>query len=70
MMIYKYLSFEQFVSLVETGKSYLTRIDLWDDVREAIFLKFIISRIANGKQSEKNQAAHKIKQFIYMDRNI
>ena len=39
MNIYKYMSFEQFISMVEMKKLHLTRIDCWEDVYEGYFIK-------------------------------
>lgn len=36
--IYKYMSFDKFISVIESKKLYLTRIDHWDDVFEGYLL--------------------------------
>lgn len=43
MNIYKYLTFTQFVDMVECQRLYLTRISEWDDVYEAAGLKHAVS---------------------------
>lgn len=37
--LYKYISFEQFVSLIETEQLYLTKITSWEDCYEGYFFK-------------------------------
>lgn len=41
--IYKYLTFNQFVDLVESKRLYLTRVSEWDDVYEAVELRHLVS---------------------------
>ena len=45
MYIYKYLTFTQFIDMVESQRLYLTRISEWEDVYEAIGLKKVVSQI-------------------------
>ena len=44
MYIYKYLTFTQFIDMVESQRLYLTRISEWEDVYEAIGLKKVVSQ--------------------------
>lgn len=45
MNIYKYMSFEQFVSMVEKKQLYLTRIDRWEDVYEGSLIRILFKKI-------------------------
>ena len=45
MDIYKYMSFEQFVSMVEKNQLYLTRIDRWEDVYEGVLIKVLFNKL-------------------------
>ena len=39
LYLYKYMSFEQFVSMVELRRLYLTKVSIWDDTYETIPIK-------------------------------
>lgn len=45
--IYKYMTFEQFVDLIENKRLYLTRIDLWEDCWEGIYYKRLLEYVLN-----------------------
>lgn len=36
--LYKYMSFEKFIDLIENKRLYLTHLPLWDDVYEGLLL--------------------------------
>ncbi|WP_017211835.1 DUF2971 domain-containing protein [Clostridium beijerinckii] len=52
--IYKYMTFEQFVDLVENEQLYLTNIPLWEDVYEGHAIKEFFEYI-NKKEDLKNK---------------
>ena len=65
--LYKYLTFEQFVDLVENEKLYFTRITNWEDVYEGYYVnKFFEYALHNSKVKVSREF---IKENIYMIKN-
>ncbi|MDO4204464.1 MAG: DUF2971 domain-containing protein [Selenomonadaceae bacterium] len=64
-MIYKYMSFEQFVGLVEMQCSYLTRIDKWSDCAEGVILSMLLGGVGQKVTEEIRQVFFSIKSNIF-----
>lgn len=76
MSIYKYISFEQFVDLIENEQLYLTNVTLWDDKYEEVNIyellnkimpKYIQDSFSKDKESMNSliQDSKKINKTIY-----
>lgn len=66
MDIYKYMSFEKFVEMVEEEQLYLTRIDLWEDLYEGSIINRLFENLSmkpltpNQKELLKNLIFHSL----------
>lgn len=50
IFLYKYITFEQFVDMIEYERLYLTRINLWEDTHEAYPIKEFYNYINKGNR--------------------
>lgn len=64
MEIVKYMSFMQFMSICETKKMFLSRIDRWDDKREGIMIKALV-KTRNLEEEYKKELYKYISQLLY-----
>ena len=53
MKIVKYMSLMQFMSICESKKMFLSRIDRWDDKREAVMLQVLVQKTKLDANMEK-----------------
>ena len=66
--IYKYMSFDKFIAMVEKQKMYLTRIDHWDDTFEGYLLSHYLThdgRFSFVPQHQRNAIKELILKSIY-----
>lgn len=62
--LYKYISFEQFIDLIENKRLYLTRIDQWEDCYEGYYLKKLLDYQLNKLDISSETKMEQMKENI------